>query len=321
MDAQAKTLHVANNGVDSPTCGDKGDPCRTINQVIANATEGDGIEVGPGHYGDLNGDGVFGGPGEETPPDGCICMIRVDKAVTIESRDGAGATVLDAGGADAIVVDIEASGAVFGKKNRGFTLTKGSIGLLIAGGTSGVTVRDNLAVANTEGFSLPAGSSSGHELRDNIATANSICGFSLAGSDYVVKDNLAGANGGDGFDIHGSGQKLNGNVANANGGEGFALSGSGHELIHNAAVGNKLSGVTLFASGTVIRRNNIYGNAVLDNCGLVNTSGDLIDATNNFWGAASGPGPDPADRVCNRIGSITLFTPFATKEFKVKAGL
>jgi hypothetical protein len=97
--AEARTLHVANNGLDSFTCGDKDHPCRSISQAITNASVGDRIIVGPGSYGDLNGNGIFGEPGEEIAQIGfgCRCMIRLNKRVTLTSRDGALATVLDGG--------------------------------------------------------------------------------------------------------------------------------------------------------------------------------------------------------------------------------
>jgi len=63
--ADSATLNVANNGVDSDICGAASAPCRSISQAIANAADGDTVVVGPGRYGDLNGDGRLGGPGEE----------------------------------------------------------------------------------------------------------------------------------------------------------------------------------------------------------------------------------------------------------------
>src|SRR3981081_3085672 len=95
--AYAKTIFVANNGADSSTCGPTGHaPCRSITQGIHNAANGDLIIVGPGKYGDLNGNGVLGEPGEETPAANCFCMLAVNKSVTIVSSDGAAATVIDA---------------------------------------------------------------------------------------------------------------------------------------------------------------------------------------------------------------------------------
>jgi len=61
----AKKILVTNNAIDSLTCGTKTEPCRSISQAIDNANTGDHILVGPGRYGDLNGDGDFNDPGEE----------------------------------------------------------------------------------------------------------------------------------------------------------------------------------------------------------------------------------------------------------------
>ena len=52
-------LYVTNNGVDNQACGTKAAPCRSISQAIAYAKDGDKILVGPGRYGDLNGNGSF----------------------------------------------------------------------------------------------------------------------------------------------------------------------------------------------------------------------------------------------------------------------
>src|SRR5262249_19176887 len=66
--AAGATWSVANNGVDSPTCGtSRTNPCRSISQALANAGDGDTISVGAGRYGDLNGDGAFTLPGAEQP--------------------------------------------------------------------------------------------------------------------------------------------------------------------------------------------------------------------------------------------------------------
>ena len=75
-----------------------------------------------------------------------------------------------------------------------------------------------------------------------------------------------------------------------------------------------------------ITGNNIFGNgttAILSggdhgpNCGLVNLSGGSLIAQSNFWGAASGPGPDPADEVCNLSGATTVVDPVAPKPFNI----
>jgi hypothetical protein len=86
---------VATNGTDAGSCTSSA-PCRTINFAISRNTTlpGDIINVGPGRYGNLDGDEDLGGsggagnaPGEETPG-GCACVIAVNKAITLVSRDG-----------------------------------------------------------------------------------------------------------------------------------------------------------------------------------------------------------------------------------------
>jgi len=59
---QAGTVHVANNGLDSGSCGTKADPCRSITQGIKNAGLGDHVTVGPGAY-----RAESGAPGRASP--------------------------------------------------------------------------------------------------------------------------------------------------------------------------------------------------------------------------------------------------------------
>jgi hypothetical protein len=345
----AAKLYVAANGVDSAACGEKKSPCRSISRAIQNAINGDTIVVGPGRYGDLNGDGVFDDPGDEAAEvgGGCYCMIKVNKLLTIEAQDGAAATVLDAGGADLNVVRIEFSGTVFGKKKKGFTLTQaGSSGLFILPSAAGVRVIGNVAIANgTIGFNV---NGSGNVLTGNVASANRFYGFYFDGNGNVFTGNVASVNGGDGFSFNGNGHVLTGNVANANssngfyfngsghvltgnvasanGFSGFNFSGSGHVLTGNSALVNKRSGIFIFNSEGVdsatITKNNLFGNNgqqsySFTNCGLLNQSGNSISAPNNFWGVAAGPGtlnspqPEPADNVCDSPYSLGSNTTFA----------
>ena len=130
--AHGTTLYVANNGVDGPSCGTKTSPCRSIGQTIANAVAGDAIVVGPGRYGDLNGNGVLGEPGEENPDvfsPGCGCVLGVNKTLTLTSSNGAAATVIDATSVASIQnVLIIGNGVQFGKAGKGFTVTSTAAG-------------------------------------------------------------------------------------------------------------------------------------------------------------------------------------------------
>jgi hypothetical protein len=64
----------------------------------------------------------------------------------------------------------------------------------------------------------------------------------------------------------------------------------------------------------VVTRNNFFGN---DICGLLNDGAVGLQAANNYWGIATGPGTPPADTVCHPYGGTTTTSPFATKPFTV----
>jgi hypothetical protein len=99
--AAAATLWTSNVGSDSGSCGASASPCRSISQAIANASDGDTIWVGPGHYGDVNGDGTFTGPGDEQPIETCINTLHVRTAAQPVARtpeSGSGVAAWSAGG-------------------------------------------------------------------------------------------------------------------------------------------------------------------------------------------------------------------------------
>ena len=78
------------------TCGStRSQACRSISLGIPKAQKGYLILVGTGCYGDINDDLQYTSPGDETADLGLGCVICVDKQVTIESTDGADATIID----------------------------------------------------------------------------------------------------------------------------------------------------------------------------------------------------------------------------------
>jgi len=72
------------------------------------------------------------------------------------------------------------------------------------------------------------------------------------------------------------------------------------------------TGVLLGMDIPTFRGNTFAGSGT--NCGVSNFSGTTLHAANNFWGAATGPGADPADTVCNSEGSSAVTTPFLTAD-------
>lgn len=142
----AEILWARSSGADSPSCGSNGSPCRSITQAIANAQDGDQIYVGPGRYGNVNGDSTFTGPGDERPEanaapwDGSGCILCISKGVHIYSTAGAELTTIDSGGLQSqyqSTVLILSDGVDFGADQHGFTITGGN--------THGVAIEPNFS--------------------------------------------------------------------------------------------------------------------------------------------------------------------------------
>jgi hypothetical protein len=164
--AAAATLKVAVYGSDSASCGWES-PCRTISQAMENAASGDTILVGPGHYGDVSGNGEFTGPGDEhaDPNAGSVngvpnpgCVVCITKPLHIYSRQGAATTIIanHSQSPYGSTVMISSPGVEFGALGAGFTL----IGSSNAGVTialrfpilQNVTAAGNIDVGDTQGF-------------------------------------------------------------------------------------------------------------------------------------------------------------------------
>jgi len=326
---QAATYYVANNGLDSSPCT-KTMPCRSITRALSVAPAGSKIEVGPGVYGDIDGSGTVGDSvGEETPSP--PCMILITKSVTLVSKDGARSTVLDdpSVGTAVCIFTAGASGTVFGKLGKGFTIRStlpgppsgfGGTGLRI-NEAEGVKVQGNIATGvqaiGSIGFS---GEAKGATLKSNIATDHEY-GFYLTGSEgLVLTGNLANRNVGVGMPGLGvgfflelrQGESVTKNTAIANL-HGFSISAdswSSFTFAKNTALGNGVGMVidTAPLSGPVAvtlgKNNNFFGNGDRGlappfgpNCGLVirnlryaPPNPVTVNATGSFWGAATGPG-------------------------------
>jgi parallel beta-helix repeat protein len=292
---EAKVL-VAANGSDAGTCGTSAQPCRTIGRAIAIAGVGDTVEVGPGRYGDANGDGDFADPGDEAAEigTGCNCVIHVDKPLVVVSRDGAGATLVDGAGIPSPdLVRVDAAGTTFGKRKHGFTLRRaggaafrssaerlslaGNVALFGVGNGfavfgDGSSVVGNRALTNdSQGFNVQF---THGVIRDNVAIGNGSHGFSPDGHNTIA-GNAAMGNGDDGFHLNGGGSVLQGNVALGNGETGFNLSG-GNLLTGSIASGNH-RGVEV-DDGDVVTKNAIVSN---EGVGVVDRDGNGGQVTKN----------------------------------------
>jgi parallel beta-helix repeat protein len=332
-DDSMNVLYAANDGVDGPTCGARSNPCRSINETIAHATDGALIIVGPGRYGDVNLDGDLT---EELPDPACSCVFDINKRLTIISRAGAAQTILDMGrlGRD-LNVRIASTGTVFGVELRGFTVMAiynpfsptvrvgiriessdrtlvagntvemqggpelGSVGIWVQDGT-GHRIRGNISAHNSNGIVVNAG---GNRISGNSFYDNALRGLYIDGRDNLIQFNVS--------------------VGNEH---GMRLAGPGHLVFRNSFIGNRVDGISIEGSSNDLRltRNNFFGNGTvatifgesLLNCGInLGGPGEAIDARNNYWGSPQGPGPDPADAVCN--STAVLIQPVAKTEVRI----
>jgi hypothetical protein len=333
--AHALTLNVATNGVDSPTCGKAVTPCRTISQAADNANAGDRILVGPGVYGDLNQDGDLTDSGEEgTGAATCSCMLQITKRLTFESSAGAAMTIIR-GTTNLIAVSLEASGISFGLHDRGFTITSASSGLKIIAGADGVRVTGNVIHGPSNGRGIWIEGDSAVIKDNDIRDWGQ--GVWAAGPGYTITGNAIVRNFGYGVLVSAGGEDgtVSGNaiIGNTFVGVWVLDQVNGVTLTRNAIHGNNLCGVRIGESnqfpdpqGVVVTQNNIYGNGAAQlNCGLEHippSAGQVspVQASRNFWGAASGPGDDPADEIypADQVGGDdVVFEPFATKRFNI----
>jgi hypothetical protein len=352
--AHGHTRHVANNGIDGPTCGTRGTPCRSIGQAIANAASGDTISVGPGRYGDLNDDQDFDDPGDEhlgLAENGLpLSIVLVNKSLKILSTHGAEKTIIQTAPASPVfiphVVAVTASNTTFGLPGRGFTVRYGASTGLFATGVENVRIAGNIALDNFDqglevfgsgvvldnkvtGSNIGIAADGRWFVANNVAIGNTVLGFGVGGESVYLRGNVATSNGA-GFSVIGQRALLERNVASGNVGPGtgdgfgFRLALTEVRFVRNTAVGNKGRGVLLLPDSpttAVFSQNNMYGNDVVSNCGFVNQSGATVDATRNYWGAPTGPGPDPADNAgpgsgCDLVGA-TIVKPFASQPFTV----
>ncbi len=348
--ALSATLYVSNRGTDSPGCGAIDLACRSISQAVLNAVAGDTILVGPGRYGDLDGDGVLGSVGEELgSPDPLVQgAVYVTKPLTILSIAGAEATRIDAARARQAVVELAADGIRFGDRGRGFTLVGGQSHGLYTEGRFNIVIAGNSATGHPfAGFLLRPGGPM--EVRANFADSNSI-GFWVIGDQPTQVVNFTGnfaSRNQTGIQTGGiAPHRIANNDASGNTGYGIGVSWGAVRVINNQItgnrrglqvnstsdqpvrptiarnnfVGNELSGLDVLmgpVGGTLrVFENNFFGNG---SCGVTNQSlqAFTLDARNNYWGAPTGPSfQDPADEAC--VGNQPILSsPFSATEFAV----
>src|SRR5207244_9401470 len=118
-----------------------------------------------------------------------------------------------------------------------------------------------------------------------------------------------------------AGSVITGNVAIENS-LGISLGDGAMAIAGNAVIGNTYGfgnhGVGPPGGGSnftgTLEKNNMIGNG----CGLYVDSAVGLVADDNYWGASTGPGADPADNFCTSNGGTVTVTSFAKSPFKIK---
>ena len=282
VQAPAATLHVEKWGEDSFTCGAASDPCQSISQAIYNATPNSTILVGPGIYGDLNGDGDLEDEGEENffgnnNCGGTSAVVCINKpGLKVRSTLGAGATHITAQGGDYDeVVNISAGQVRFGKKKMGFTVEYGmKYGVRFRG--RNIIIEGIVSTGNQMfGFYSNTGNANdtGNKLYYNRAVSNRFDGFFLSygSTDFInhitqFTDNVAKDNKGSGIYIGNQKTitiKRNRVVGNVMYGIAINNVGKGTLVQDNLAQHNGATGMSLITSetGLQVRENMVFDNA------------------------------------------------------------
>lgn len=308
-----KVWQVATNGLDSATCGVPPNPCRSITQAIANAADGDTILVRPGLYGDLNNDGVLGGPGEERSSR-FFGAVEIGKRLRVLSTGGAEVTTIDLNGAMMFDVGlsgvgIQAAGAQFGERGAGFTVTGANAHGIQLDGAANVLIAGNILRRNgqrpdpTSMNGIYVNTAGFVEIRDNQIIDNPSGGVSLFSGGTTtgqvsVHDNVvSGSNfseGSTGISVGDANPHLVYRNVITDNSYGLAIIDGAARITNNVISGNR-DGVLISGFGTAARhtafvRNSFVGNY---NYGLYITAGmpaGLAIRENNFYGNGSGCG-------------------------------
>jgi parallel beta helix pectate lyase-like protein len=311
--AEARTWVTAMNGTDGPSCGTAAAPCRSISASIANASDGDTIVVGPGFYGNLNGDGDYADPGDEagSPGSGCVCVIPIQKRVKVKSRDGADATVIEGG---TVARGVWFGPGSAGSSFSGFTINGAAVALYADTGAQNVVLSANVVRGGSgDGVGVFNGAS---------ATLSSIHAIGRGGSGFNFSENvtltdcIAQSNGNYGFYSAPGALVARKSVAVANGAFGFMTALGSGDMKSVSSLANLGGGIEFNSSTGSLKSSTIMGNTRFVQCGVGSYGGADFPATGNFWGGPEGPGVAPSDALCTASNPLDAI-PFKTTEIRV----
>ena len=349
-----QVFYVSKIGADSAICGRKDTPCRTLNTAIGNAIDGDTVAVEPGLYGDaeelaaarepctaticirkrLHIESTHGADvttiGGEAFRFGTTVAIYANGVVL--GRPGKGFLIYSYGPDAAAVLVSEAgyvdiSGNVSDADSVGFFLSAkrgpihvyenevlgkyrfGSVGFVATAphqGSPGYVTLDHNVVMRTMSSGIVLDGFKPHVVYRNSVSEN-VVGIEIRNDSWVSNNAI-------------SRNQIGIQVSHSREQSGVRFLGRGAKVNHNVIMNSIQVGILFDPSSAApshqIHLNDLFANNI-GNCGMQNESGGPVNATNNFWGSSSGPGPDPADESCD-VSGTTLVIPFGTKRYYVR---
>lgn len=198
-----------------------------------------------------------------------------------------------------LVYDVNSGIRIKGNKVSNYT---GGVGIsLLVGSCSNVTVKDNEVTNCSTGIAQTQGS-----ISDLTIEGNKVSGITTGPGISVYK----------GSNIKVQGNEVHG-CTHATNGRGISITeGSGTITIQGNKVYKNTDGILIGSNttGTVtVNENSIYGNA---GYGLKNNCTSVVDATRNWWGAASGPKHETTnpDSTGDKVSDNVNFTPWCINE-------
>jgi hypothetical protein len=319
--AAAATQYASNDGGDSEGCGSKVNPCRSISRAIAHASPGDTVLVGPGRYGNLDGDTELGEDGEEGQVAECSCAVYVDRRISLRSRDGAAATVIE-GGLEALAIRVDAAGSEIGRRNAGFTIfAKTGGGISTQTIATDARIAGNIVIAAAPiVLNMMTIDGDGTRVSDNRVVSVE-GGIGLLGPQSVAERNA----------VHGGGSLAHGSTFRSHVGIGqFGLLATGDgvgAVSRSLLAGNFGPGLWTFGTNRLrADRVSLFGNGAGEfpqhapafNCGALADEKSALEIERSYWGGPFGPGADPGDAVCERAAGSVAAGPPTRTEIRVK---
>lgn len=283
---------------------------------------------------------IDAGPGFtslDPDPDENNCVVRITVAGVTFGAPGHGFTI-DGRYVNGIL--LSGGSRILGNTIRGHFGDYLGFGINLFSAQGTTIIADNIVTNLEFGIEVDDENAPGNVTPDVFVFRNRVTGnlqgIDLYGNGLTAVTLNVIANNGGGISMSGDGAIIHRNAIVNNDFTGvlelFRLDAQRpHRILGNGVIGNGSSGISFTDQPyqDQVHYNDIYGNGEsltqeALNCGVytedISAGGSsMVDATQNFWGTASGPGANPADdagsgSACQR-GALTVTTPFAAASF------